>query len=158
MSHITNKIFSEIKEGDVATSSHTLTQDDIKLFAIVSGDVNPAHLDVEYAEKSSFHQVIAHGMWSASLISALLGTKLPGPGTIYLSQILKFTRPVMIGDTITAEVKVVKKFAKKPIVILSCKCVNQKGKDVVTGKAKVLAPTEKVSREVIKLPTVIFKD
>ena len=90
---ITNKIFAEIKMGDSARLSKTLTQKDIALFAAISGDINPAHVDIEYAKNDIFHKIIAHGMWGAGLISAVLGTKLPGPGAIYLSQTLKFLRP-----------------------------------------------------------------
>jgi acyl dehydratase len=158
MDYITNKTFAEIKVGDAASSSHVLTKKDIELFATVSGDVNPAHLDSVYAESGIFHKIVAHGMWTASLISALLGTKLPGPGTIYLNQTLKFVRPVVIGDNITTEIKVIKKFVKRPILILECKCTNQHGKDVLTGIAKVLAPTVKANIERTKLPTLIFKD
>src|SRR5579872_818677 len=101
MNIISNKTFDEIKVGDAATLTHALTKKDIMLFAIMSGDVNPAHLDSEYAKKDIFHQIVAHGMWSASFISTILGTQLPGPGTIYLGQSLKFHKPVFIGDTIT---------------------------------------------------------
>ena len=84
MQNIENKTFDEIKVGDMAHLSRTLTREDIELFAIMSGDVNPAHMDPEYAKQSMFHEIIAHGMWGGALISTLLGTKLPGPGTIYL--------------------------------------------------------------------------
>ncbi|OJW51255.1 MAG: hypothetical protein BGO67_13150 [Alphaproteobacteria bacterium 41-28] len=106
---IENKPFNEIEIGDSASVQHTLTMRDILLFAIMSGDVNPAHLDDEYARSDTFHKIIAHGMWGASLISTVLGTHLPGPGTIYLSQSLKFLKPVGIGDTITARVTVKEK-------------------------------------------------
>lgn len=158
MEHLSNKTFNEIKVGDSATLSHTLTKKDIELFAVMSGDVNPAHLDTEYAKSDIFHKIVAHGMWTAALISTLLGTKLPGPGTIYLEQTLKFLRPVAIDDVITAQVTVIKKMVKKPIVWLNCQCVNQHGKEVVTGRAKVMAPTEKVERDAIELPEIIFKN
>ena len=103
---IENRTFDEIAVGDTASLTRTLTADDIQLFAAVSGDVNPAHLDPVYAETDMFHRVIAHGMWGAGLISAILGTELPGPGAIYLGQSLRFTRPVGVGDTITACVTV----------------------------------------------------
>lgn len=144
MNFFINKTFEEVKLGDSATYSRALTQDDIILFAKVSGDVNPAHLDPEYAKTTHFKQVIGHGMWTAALISTVLGTQLPGPGTIYLSQSLKFLKPVFIGDNITVKVTVVKKYIRKPVLILAAKCTNQHEKIVLTGFAKVLAPTVKV--------------
>src|SRR5690349_20768034 len=104
MDYIENRTFDEIRVGDSASLVRTLTGDDIKLFAVMSGDVNPAHVDAAYARSDLFHKVIAHGMWGGSLISTLLGTKLPGPGTIYLGQTLAFRRPVAVGDTISVTV------------------------------------------------------
>ena len=101
MEMIENRTFDEIKIGDTASLVRTLSKKDIDLFAVMSGDVNPAHVDEEYARSDLFHKIVAHGMWGASLISTLLGTKLPGPGTIYLDQSLSFHHPVMVGDTIT---------------------------------------------------------
>lgn len=152
MAYLKNTIFSEIKIGDAAQLSRVLTKKDILFFAIVSGDVNPAHVDEEFAKNDFFHQIVGHGMWTGALISTLLGTKLPGPGTIYLSQTLKFMRPVLVGDEITATVKVIKKWARKPFVLFQCTCVNQRGKEVMTGKAKVLAPTKNVKVEPVELP------
>ncbi len=106
---IENRTFDEIAIGESASLSHTVTQEDIDLFAIVSGDVNPAHMDPAYAKTDIFHKVIAHGMLGAGLISSVLGTKLPGPGTIYLDQDLHFLRPLGIGDTMTATLKVTEK-------------------------------------------------
>ena len=94
MNYIENRTFDEIKVGDSASLVRTLTPDDIKLFAVMSGDVNPAHVDEEYARSDMFHKIIAHGMWGGALISTLLGTRLPGPGTVYLGQTLTFQRPV----------------------------------------------------------------
>ena len=104
MDMIENQTFDEIKLGETASLVRTLSMGDINLFAIMSGDVNPAHVDEEYARSDMFHKIIAHGMWGASLISTLLGTKLPGPGTIYLGQTLCFHQPVAVGDTITVTV------------------------------------------------------
>src|SRR6516162_9174450 len=101
---IENRTFDEIAIGESASLSRALSKDDIALFAVMSGDVNPAHLDEAYAEKSMFHRIIAHGMWGGSLISTVLGTRLPGPGTIYLGQDLHFLKPVGLGDTITVTV------------------------------------------------------
>ncbi|WP_454887519.1 bifunctional enoyl-CoA hydratase/phosphate acetyltransferase [Sphingomonas oryzagri] len=151
---IENRTFDEISIGETASITRTLTADDIQLFAAVSGDVNPAHLDPAYAETDMFHRVIAHGMWGAGLISAILGTELPGPGAIYLGQSLRFTRPVGLGDTITASATVIEKRPEHHVVVLDCRCVNQQGETVITGQAEVKAPTEKVSRPRVALPEV----
>lgn len=152
--YIENKTFDEINIGDSASVHHSLTKRDILLFAIMSGDVNPAHLDEEYAKSDMFHQIVAHGMWGASLISTVLGTRLPGPGTIYLGQSLKFLRPILLGDQITAQVTVREKHPEKYHLILDCTCSNQKGVDVIRGVAEVIAPTEKVRRLRVKIPSV----
>ncbi len=151
---IENVTFEEIEIGQSASLSRRLTMSDIELFATVSGDINPAHLDEEYAADSLFHKVIGHGMWSGSLISAVLGTLLPGPGTIYLGQDLRFRRPVGVGDVITATVTAREKRDDKQVVVFDCVCLNQDGKEVVTGTAEVIAPTMKVRREAHELPQV----
>ena len=125
---IENRTFDEIAIGDSASLSHRLTEQDIELFALVSGDVNPAHLDPAYAETGLFHKIIGHGMWSGSLISAVLGTRLPGPGTIYLSQDLRFRAPVGLGDTITATVTAREKKPEKKRVVFDCACT-EPGRD-----------------------------
>ena len=155
--YIENKIFDEIQIGDTASTQRTLSKDDIELFAIMSGDVNPAHVDEEYAKNDMFHQIIAHGIWSGCFISTVLGTKLPGPGTIYLEQTFKFLKPVTIGDTIVASVTVKDKEEEKHIITFDCLCLNQKGQEVITGKAVVIAPTEKVRRERVALPFAKLK-
>lgn len=149
-----NRTFDEIAVGDSASLSKTVTQQDIELFAVVSGDVNPAHMDPAYAATDIFHRVIAHGMLGAGPISTVLGTELPGPGTIYLGQDLQFRRPVGIGDTITATLTATEKRADKGDAVFDCRCVNQDGKEVITGTALVRAPTEKVVRKRIELPDV----
>jgi acyl dehydratase len=154
MDMIENKTFDEIAIGAEASLVRTLSREDIKLFAIMSGDVNPAHVDDEYARSDMFHKIIAHGMWGASLISTLIGTKLPGPGAIYLGQTLKFCRPVAVGDTITVSVTATEKDEKKHIVIFDCQCTNQHGEVVIKGSATVIAPTEKVKRPRITMPEV----
>jgi phosphotransacetylase/acyl dehydratase len=151
---IENRTFDEIAIGESASSQRTLTQDDIELFAVVSGDVNPAHLDPAYAETDLFHKIIVHGMWGGALISALFGTRLPGPGTIYLSQDLHFRAPVGLGDTITTTVTAREKKPEKHRIIFDCLCVNQTGQTVITGTAEVQAPTEKVCRPRVELPEV----
>jgi len=154
MDMIENRTFDEMNVGDTASLVRTLSRQDIELFAVMSGDVNPAHVDVEYARSDMFHKIIAHGMWGASLISTLLGTKLPGPGAIYLGQTLSFRHPVAIGDTITVSVKVAEKDVKEHRVTLDCECTNQRGEIVISGCARVIAPTEKVKRPRIVLPEV----
>lgn len=123
--------------GTQASLSRTITEDDILLFALVSGDHNPIHLDAEYAEKSLFGKRIAHGFLIGSLISAVLGNDMPGPGTIYLGQTLKFLAPIHIGDTVTVTVKVVAIREEKRILTLHTDCTNQDGTLVLSGEATV---------------------
>jgi len=148
---IENRTFDEIAVGDSATSVRSLSQEDIDLFAVVSGDVNPAHMDPAYAETDLFHKIIVHGMWGGALISAVFGTKLPGPGTIYLSHV---RAPIAIGDTITTTVTAREKKPEKHRIVFDCVCTNQTGHAVITGTAEVQAPTEKVRRPRIELPDV----
>lgn len=154
MQYIENKTFDEISVGDSASLVRTLRQQDIELFAVMSGDVNPAHVDVEYAKADIFHEVIAHGMWGGALISAVLGTELPGPGTIYLNQSLSFRRPVGLGDTVTVTVTAKEKQDEKKRVIFTCECLNGDGEKVIVGEAEVIAPTVKVRRPRVTLPEV----
>ncbi|MBS1189391.1 MAG: phosphate butyryltransferase [Rhodocyclaceae bacterium] len=142
--YLANKTYDEIRVGDSSFLTRTLKPEDIKLFAIMTGDVNPAVVDPEFSESGMFREVIAHGMWSGSLISTVLGTQFPGPGTILVDQTLHFARPVTLGDTITITVTAKQKFDHNKHVIFDCVCVNQDGLQVVRGTAEVLAPTEKV--------------
>jgi len=151
---IENRTFDEIAVGESASLKRTLTRDDIALFAVMSGDVNPAHLDERYAETSMFHRIIAHGMWGGALVSAILGTRLPGPGTIYLGQDLRFRKPVGLSDTVTVTVTASEKRPEKQVVLFDCRCVNQNGDEVITGTAQVIAPTEKICRPRVTLPEV----
>lgn len=151
MTTLTNYTYDELSIGQSASLTRQVTSDDIKAFAMVSHDYNPAHLDSDYADNTQFKGVIAHGMWAAGLISALLGTKFPGVGTIYLNQSLSFRRPVQVDDTLTATLTVSDKNDDKHWVTLDCQVTNQDGKAVVTGQAQVIAPSEKITREVIKL-------
>jgi phosphate acetyltransferase len=155
---IENRTFDEIGIGDSATLERTLTEQDITLFAVMSGDINPAHVDAEYATSSRFREVIGHGMWSGALISTILGTLFPGPGTIYLGQNLRFRRPVKVGDTITIKVTAKEKDVAKGKIVLDTECTNQDGDVVVSGAAEVIAPTEKVRRPKVYLPAVRFDD
>ncbi|MDN3523093.1 bifunctional enoyl-CoA hydratase/phosphate acetyltransferase [Halomonas ramblicola] len=152
--YIENRTFDEIQVGDQAQLEKRLTLDDIQLFAILSGDVNPAHVDDDFARSTRFQEVIAHGMWGGALISTVLGTQLPGPGTLYLGQTLQFRAPVNLGDVLRVSVRVTAKDEARHQLTLDCRCENQKGKVVIEGEARVLAPTEKIRRPRTVLPTV----
>ncbi|NIZ41113.1 MaoC family dehydratase [Entomospira entomophila] len=130
--------FSELEVGMKASLSRTITEADIFAYAGVSMDFNPAHIDEESAKNGIFKKRIAHGMLSAGFISAILGTKLPGEGSIYMGQELKFTAPVYIGDTVTATCEIIELVPEKNRVILSTICTKQDGTEVITGKATVL--------------------
>lgn len=139
------KTIDELGIGDAASFSKTVSESDVYLFAGITGDFNPAHVDESYAEKTFFKTRIAHGVLAAGFISAVLGTRLPGPGTIYLRQSLNFRAPVEIGDTITATVEVVDIQKEKKRVRLSTVCVNQDGTVVLDGEAVVSPPKPKKS-------------
>jgi len=124
--------------GDKASTSKTITDEDIQSFANLVGDYNPVHVDDQYAHNTRFKGRIAHGVLALGLISAVIGNKLPGPGTIYLSQTARFLRPVRPGDTITATVEVVQIKYEKHILVLRTSCVNQPGELVLDGEAVVL--------------------
>ena len=130
--------YEKLEIGMYDSLGKTVTESDVVIFAGTSLDVNPLHLNEEYAKTTMFKGRIAHGMIGAGLISAVLGTKLPGQGTIYLSQNLKFIAPVKIGDTITAKVEIIELTDDKKMVKLRTTCVNQDGVLVIDGEAKVL--------------------
>ncbi|MFW9904093.1 MAG: MaoC family dehydratase [Candidatus Thorarchaeota archaeon] len=132
--------FSEIKIGQKAEIKRIISDEDIRKFAEISGDRNPIHLDEEFAKKTFFQGRIAHGMFSAALISAVLANKLPGPGSIYLKQEIRFIKPIRIGDTILVTVEVIKKEDEKERVILRTSCINQHTELVVDGEATVMLP------------------
>ena len=127
--------FDEIEIGQKAEYVRTITEHDIELFAEVSGDLNPVHMDEKYAKNTMFKGRIAHGMLSVSFISTTLANQLPGPGTIYLKQEVFFKRPVRIGDTITTQVEVINKNEEKKRLSLKTTCLNQQEEIVVTGEA-----------------------
>ncbi|UCV23979.1 bifunctional enoyl-CoA hydratase/phosphate acetyltransferase [Ferribacterium limneticum] len=157
--YLVNKTYDEIRVGDSASLTRTLMPEDVKLFAILTGDVNPSVVDPGYSQSGLFREVIAHGMWSGSLISTVLGTQFPGPGTILIDQALHFARPVTIGDTITITVTAKQKFDHNKHVNFDCVCTNQEGLQVVRGTAEVLAPTEKVSRlQEVHMPEIRIDD
>lgn len=124
--------------GEKASVSKTISESDIEMYATLSGDYNPVHVNEEYARSTRFAGRIAHGLLTTGLISNVLGMKLPGPGAIYLSQTLKFTAPVRPGDTITATAEVTAYREDKRIVTLKTDCTNQRGELVLTGEAVLL--------------------
>jgi len=130
----------DMKIGDCASTTKTISESDVYLFAGITGDLNPAHVDNETASKGVFHGRVAHGVLVTGLISAVLGMKLPGCGTIYLGQEVKFTKPVYFGDTITATCTVSATRPEKNIVNLETVCTNQKGETVIIGLATVMPP------------------
>jgi len=134
------KTIGELKIGDAAEFVKTVTESDIYLYAGVTGDFNPAHLNEEYAKKTFFKTRIAQGMLTAGFVSGLLGVSLPGPGTVYLRQELDFLAPVHIGDTITARVEIIEVMDAKNRVRVRTTCTNQDGTKVLDGEAIVSPP------------------
>jgi acyl dehydratase len=132
---------SQYEVGKSVTRTKTFSEDDVRAFAQISGDNNPVHLDAEYAANTMFERPIVHGMFSASIISALLANDFPGPGTIYLGQNLKFTKPVYYGDTLTATVTVTAFREDKGILNVDTVCTNQNGDVVIKGDATVKVPS-----------------
>ena len=129
---------TEIKMGDKGTFTKKITVEDIEKFAEIAGDNNPVHLNDEYAKNTIFKGRIAYGMLVSGLISTVIGSKLPGNGSIYLSQTLKFTKPVWVDDVITAEVEVIALDQEKNKLTLKTRCYNQNGIDVIIGEAVVM--------------------
>ena len=154
MTQLSNYTFDEITIGQTASYTKKVEEQDIQLFAAVSGDVNPVHLDADYAAGTQFKERIAHGMLTGAFVSAAIALELPGPGTIYLGQSLRFRLPVKIGDEITVQLEVSGKREDRGFVTIECKAVNQDGKAVATGTAEVMAPTEKLLIESPVLPTI----
>ena len=155
---VENTTFDELTVGQTASLVRTLTLQDIQAFAAVSGDTNPAHLDPAYAADTLFHGVIAHGMWSGALISGLLGTEFPGPGTIYVDQELHFQRPVHVGDTLVVKATVRAKNPANQQVELDCDVSNQRGERVLHGLARVVAPTRKLKLPRVTAPRIQLYD
>jgi phosphate acetyltransferase len=151
---IENRTYDEIQVGDTSTLSRTLRPEDIQMFAIISGDMNPTHVDPEYARSSQFREVVGHGMWGGMLFSNILGTQFPGPGTVYVDQSLHFDRTVRVGDTLTVTVTCKRKFDHNDHILFDCNCVNQDGERVIHGTAEVIAPIEKIRRAKVTLPEI----
>lgn len=157
MPQLANFTYEELSIGQTATYSKVVGEQDIQLFAAVSGDVNPVHLDEQYAAGTEFGERIAHGMLAGALVSAALAMELPGPGTVYLGQSLRFRLPVKIGDTVTIKLEVLEKKDRRQYVTLDCKAYNQHDKLVASGTANVMAPTEKILIDRPALPQVDIK-
>lgn len=130
--------YKDFKIGMKASISKIITETDVILYSGLSLDTNPLHINNEYAKKTFFKEKIVHGMFSAGLISAVLGTRFPGEGSIYLEQYLSFIKPVFINDTITATVKIIELQNEKKIILLSTVCTNQKEEIILQGQAKIL--------------------
>lgn len=155
---IENHPFDEIQIGQTAQLTRTLRPQDIPLFAAISGDVNPTHLDPEFAKQGPTHEVVGHSMWGGALFSAILGNQLPGPGTVYVRQDLRFHRPIAVGDTLTASVTVKEKNPQNHHVVFECLAVNQDGLKVIDGIAEVIAPAEKIRCAKLHLPEISVTD
>ena len=140
---MTRKTIEQIKLGDTAYFSKTVSESDVYLYAGITGDLNPAHINEAHAKNTFFKTRIAHGMLTAGFISNILGMQLPGPGTIYMRQSLNFLAPVRFGDTITALVEVIDVIAEKNRVRLKTTCTNQEGTVVLDGEAMVIPPKAK---------------
>ena len=134
--------FEDLAVGQFATMERTVTDADVVAYAAITGDENPVHLDEEVAARSRFGGRIAHGMLSAGFISAVIGMQLPGPGSIYLGQSLRFKRPVRLGDTVTTRVEVKEVVQGKRRVTLETTCTNQQGETVIEGEALVMVPKD----------------
>lgn len=151
-----NRTFDDLKPGDTASIVRTVAREDLELFAAVSGEMNPARFDAAFAASDQFGQMVAHGMWTAALVAAVLGTKLPGPGTIYLGQDFKFLKPVAPGDTITATVTVKEKQADRRVVFETV-CTDARGDRVLSGVATVVAPDRSIEWPRAPQPDVSFR-
>lgn len=134
------RTYGQLEVGDSSEFSKTISEADVYLYAGISGDLNPAHINEVYAQGTFFKNRIAHGMLTAGFISAVIGMQLPGPGTIYMGQSLEFLAPVRIGDTVTARVEVLEKIDDKKRVRLETICINQDGTKLISGEALVSPP------------------
>jgi len=140
---MTGKTIHQLSVGDFAEFAKTVAETDIYLYAGITGDFNPAHINEQYAAQTFFKGRIAHGMLTAGFVSTVIAMKLPGPGTIYLKQELSFLAPVRIGDTITARVEVMELIPEKNRVRLITTCTNQEGTRILEGQALVSPPKER---------------
>ncbi len=153
MSLVENVPYDALEVGQKATFVRQVTEREVQLFAEVSGDRNPVHLDADYAAGTAFRECIAHGMLTGAFVSAAIASTLPGPGSVYVGQNLRFLRPVKLGDTLTVELEVLEKLPKNRVRI-STRVLGSNGKAVVDGEAEVLAPSEKLSVRLSDLPPI----
>ncbi len=149
---VENQPFSELKVGDSASITKTVTIDDLRLFAAATGDANPSMLDPEFADSSIYREVVAHGMWSGAMLVNLLGSELPGLGTILVDQNLRYLRPVTVGDAVTFKITVERKYERTQHVLFDAEVTLANGLRAVTGTLEVLAPTEKIVRQQLCVP------
>ena len=154
MKTIENVPFDEIFVGQTYENQKTVTEEDILLFAIVSGDNNPVHVDESYAKSTQFGERIAHGMYTSALVSATMAMGLPGPGSVYLTQTMKFKQPVKVGDKLSIRIEVIKKRAGKNFVTFSTLVTNQHGERVMLGEAMARVSSEKIVLPASDLPTI----
>ncbi|MHC5109386.1 MAG: bifunctional enoyl-CoA hydratase/phosphate acetyltransferase [Planctomycetota bacterium] len=153
-----NKTFEEIQVGESAQMQRTLTEEDIKLFAATSGDLNPTHFDESYAKARDFQGIVGHSMWGPLLVSNLLGNVLPGPGTVYRLQEIRFQRPLLLGDTLTVSITAREKNKERQSVIFECGGLNQRHETVFGGSAEVLPPDENTVTVRQSMPGVTIHD
>tara|TARA_R110002110_G_scaffold415561_1_gene650726 strand:+ start:21529 stop:22005 length:477 start_codon:yes stop_codon:yes gene_type:complete len=158
MTQLSNFTYDELTLGQTAQYSKTVSAQDITLFAMVSGDVNPVHLDPEFASTTAFGECIAHGMLTGAIVSAALAMVLPGPGTVYLGQSLRFRLPVKPDDTLKVALEVIDKKDRRHYVTLDCKVFNQMDKLVASGTAEVIAPSRKLTIDAPALPQINLAD
>jgi len=149
---VENHPFSELKVGDSASITKTVSIDDLRLFAAATGDANPAMLDPDFADSSIYREVVAHGMWSGAMLVNLLGSELPGIGTILVDQNLRYLRPVTVGDTVSFKITVERKYERTQHVLFDAEVTLSNGLRAVTGTLEVLAPNEKIVRQRLCVP------
>lgn len=154
MTQSTSIPYDRLEVGQKATFGKQVTEHDIMMFASMSGDRNPVHLDAEYAAGTMFKERIAHGMFSGALISAAVACEMPGPGTLYLSQQMSFSLPVKLGDELTVQLEILEKLPKFRVRIAT-RVVNQRDEVVVDGEALIIAPRKELTVELAELPTFI---
>ena len=155
MTQVTNIPYDNLEVGQQASLERTVEERDIQLFAAVSGDNNPVHLDAAFAAETMFKERIAHGMFSGALISAAVACQLPGPGTIYLGQQMSFQKPVKIGDTLTVRLEILEKLPKFRVRIAT-RVFNQNEELVVDGEAEILAPRKQQTVDLVSPPPITF--
>jgi 3-hydroxybutyryl-CoA dehydratase len=153
MTDSTNTPYEALEVGQTASYTRTVQEREVQLFAELSGDRNPVHLDADYASKTLFKERIAHGMYTGALISAAVACELPGPGTIYLGQKMTFEKPVKLGDTLTVRLEILEKLPKFKVRIAT-RVFNQRDERVVDGEAEILAPRKQQSVTLATLPTI----